>query len=122
MRTLSFTPVFWYWLFGLMFLFLPVELWAAISQKGKGGTFSEFVWWAFGIKPRPDGQLVRFAGGRHVVLTGMCLALFAHFRFGFSVIPVAGFGVLVGVILLRALLWERPPRRPPKPRTPLLAR
>ena len=105
---LDFSPVFWYWLVGLAFLFLPVELFAAKSKgKAKNGTFSEFIWWAFGIKPRPDGRPVRYAGARHFVLTGMCVSLLVHFRFEVSFIPVAAFGALVGVVLIRAVFWER---------------
>lgn len=105
----TFSPVFWYWLVGLVLLFLPVELFAAIHPKDKarGGTFSEFVWWAFGIKARPDGRPVRYAGARHFVLTGMCVSLLVHFRFEMSFVPVAVFGALVGVILIRAVFWER---------------
>lgn len=105
----TFSPVFWYWAAGLFALFLPVELFAAVHPKGKaeGGTFSEFVWWAFGIKPRPTGTPVRYAGGRHIVLIGMCGALLAHFGFGFSFIPVAVMGVPVAVIMVRAIFWER---------------
>jgi hypothetical protein len=105
----NFSPFFWYWLVGLFALFLPVELFAAIHPKGRGegGTFSEFVWWAFGVKPRPDGKPVRYAGGRHVVLVAMCAALLAHFGFGFTFIPVAVCGLGVAVVLVRAVFWER---------------
>jgi len=106
---MDFSNLFWYWAVGLFALFLPVELFAALHPKGhgEGGTFSEFIWWTFGIKPRPDGKPVRYAAGRHVVLIGMCAALLAHFGFGFSFIPLAIFGVPVAVTIVRALFWER---------------
>jgi hypothetical protein len=105
----TFTPVFWYWAAGLFFLFLPVELFAAISKRPgwQGGTFSEFIWWTFGIKPRPDGKPVRYAAARHYILIAMCASLLAHFGFGFSFIPLAVCGVPVAVIFVRAIFWER---------------
>jgi len=110
-----FVPIFWYWFFGIMVLFLPVELLAAMQHKTTGfwgwllahGTFSEFIFWVFGIKPRPDGKPVRWAAERHFVLTGMCIALWYHFRFASTVVPVAGFGILVGVVMIRTMFWER---------------
>jgi hypothetical protein len=93
---MEFTWVFWFWLGGLLFLFLPMELYAAVKTPGKSDTFSEFIWWAFGVKQRLDVPQVKWARFRRFVLAGMCVGLSTHF-------------VLVpsGLIMLYAVLVER---------------
>jgi len=120
----TFSPVFWYWFVGLAIGFLPLELYAAFSKRKlvRGGTFSEFVWWAFGIRRRscacpccesadPEdrclGPRVRYAALRRAILTAFCLALSAHFILGISAVYVIVTGIPVAVVLVRAIGWER---------------
>ena len=114
----TFSAMFWYWLGGLLLLFLPVELWAAAKTPTKTDTFSEFIWWVFGIKQRvcPCGvvdcilnpaRTVRWARARRFVLAGMCVSLTAHLVFAFTFIPVAIFGAACGVIMVYAVAYER---------------
>jgi hypothetical protein len=132
----EFANTYWFWLGGILLLFLPVELWAAKKTPMKSDTFSEFIWWAFGVKTRrsrlpgaghgarrrprrvlglecdPDicscGPLrVKWARARRVILAGLCLSLTAHFVFGCSVIPVVIFGAGAGLVMLYAVLFER---------------
>jgi|WetSurSiteA1Bulk_404760.scaffolds.fasta_scaffold04883_4 hypothetical protein len=104
---MEFTGVMWYWLLGIAVGFLPLELYAAKATPGKADTFSEFVWWVFGVKPRSCGP-VKYALFRRLVLVGMCVSLTFHFVFAASVIPVVIFGVLCGIIMVYAFIWERP--------------
>lgn len=123
---IDFSPVYWYWLAALLVGFLPLELFAAISKREyvRGGTFSEFVWWAFGVKKRAHrvssicppvrpgdyGLIivpVRFAPARRIILGGFCTALSLHFVFGASVIPIIAFAPFVAAVLIRAVGWER---------------
>lgn len=119
---MTFAPVYWYWFLALVIGFLPLELFAAKSKKPwvRGGTFSEFVWWAFGVKRRlctcstcrmtgvyEWGAPVRWAFARRLSLSGMCLSLSAHFIFGTGVEGVVAFGIPVGIVLIRAIGWER---------------
>jgi hypothetical protein len=103
----AFASMFWYWVFGLLLLFLPMELWAAIKTPTKSDTFSEFVWWTFGIKPRRDGRVVKWARARRFILTGMCVSLTAHFVGGVTFIPVAVFGAGCAVVMGYAVAKER---------------
>jgi len=110
-----FVPIFWYWFFGITVAFLVPELLAAHQHKTTGfwgwllsrGTFSEFVFWLFGIKPRPDGKPVRWIAGRHLVLDAICFVLWYHFRFASSAVPVALVGLVVFILMVRAMFWER---------------
>jgi hypothetical protein len=104
---MEFTWVFWFWLGGLLFLFLPMELYAAVKTPGKSDTFSEFIWWAFGVKQRLDVPQVKWARFRRFVLAGMCVGLSTHFVLGWTVLPVILFGVPSGLIMLYAVLVER---------------
>jgi hypothetical protein len=123
----------WYWLIALAVGFLPLELYAAAATPGKADTFSEFIWWAFGVRPRlkwvktyehvtdlyntPQDRMewvtrrqavpVKYPRFRRFILAGMCVSLTMHFVFAMSVVPVILFGIPVGIILIRAVGWER---------------
>lgn len=96
----------WYWLAWLLVAFLPFELRAAIATPGKRDTFSEWIWWAFGIKHgRPP--LRPWLRVRRIVLAGFMGSLSGHFVFGWSAVPLVVFGAGVAAVLARAIGWER---------------
>ena len=104
---MEWTWPFAYWLGGLLLLFLPMELYAAVKTPGRTDTFSEFVWWAFGIKTRAAKQQVKWARFRRLSLAGMCVSLTAHFVLGVGPAGVIIFGVPCGLIMLHAVMFER---------------
>jgi hypothetical protein len=104
---MEFTWSFWFWIGGLLFLFLPMELYAAKATPGKSDTFSEFIWWAFGVKERRNAPKIQHPRSRRFVLAGMCLSLSTHFVLGWTVLPVILFGIPAGLIMVYAVLYER---------------
>jgi hypothetical protein len=128
---MEFTGMMWYWLIGLGVGFLAVELYAAKATPTKADTFSEFIWWVFGVKPhvvrvkedgcgdpscydcenryRTDIKPIEYPGPRfrRFILAGMCVSLSFHFVLATSVMPVVIFGIPVGIIMLKAIVWER---------------
>jgi hypothetical protein len=99
-------PAGWYWLGWLLVAFLPMELYAAFATPGRGDTFSEWVWWAFGVKPRKDGKHVRWARLRRAILAAFLLSLTGHLVMGWTVLPVAVFGAGVAAVIVYAVGWE----------------
>ena len=103
---------FW-WLAWLGVFFLPVELWAAIKTPTRADTFSELVWFWFGV-PRTKGpyayRWVPFARLRRTILAAFMGSLSTHLVLGWSVIPVALFGGGVVIVIVRAVGWERGPK------------
>lgn len=77
-----------YWIIWLVVIFLPYEVYAALS-KTPGDTLSENVWDWFAVKHTQAkyGKLRRF------VLWGFITALASHFIYATTVIPVIVFGV-----------------------------
>jgi len=107
MDSVAFTGMMWYWAAGILLGFLPLELFAAIKTPGKSDTFSEFVWWVFGVRRRIDKPVVKWARFRRFVLAGLCVSLTFHFVFAFTYIPIAIFGAPAGAIILYAFVKER---------------
>jgi hypothetical protein len=107
MMGVAWVTLMWAWVIGLLAIFLPIELYAAKATPGKSDTFSEFVWWAFGVKPRRDGKPVRFRFLRRLILGLFLFALYLHLVFGLSVVPVALLAPFVGGVVLYAVLRER---------------
>ncbi len=104
---LAFTKLFLVWAAGILAIFLPIELYAATATPAKTDTFSEFVWWVYGVKPRRDGRPVPFRFLRRLTLASFLFALYLHFVFAFSYVPMAVLGVPLGGIMIYALLRER---------------
>ena len=102
---MEFTGMMWYWLAGILIGFLPLELYAATRTPGKADTFSEFVWWSFGIKPK--ATTVKYPRFRRFVLTGLCVSLTFHFVLAWSFIPIVIFGVPAGAIMAYSFAKER---------------
>lgn len=101
------TTLFWAWGVGLILVFLPLELYAALGTAKATDTFSEFVWWAFGVKNRASGKPVRLRGLRRLVLGLFLFALYLHLVFGLSVAPVVMLAPFVGGTIIYAFLRER---------------
>ncbi len=104
---LSFAKLFWIWAGGLFFIFLPIELFAAKATPGLEDTFSEFCWWAFGVKPRKDGKPIPFRLLRRLTLGLFLFALYLHLVFGLSVIPVVIMSPFLAGVIVYALVRER---------------
>jgi hypothetical protein len=86
---------------GWLVLFLVYELYAAKSRQS-GDTFSENTWDWFGVRrPKPWGL------ARRAVLAAFLLSLTGHLVMGWTVVPVCVLGAGVGVVIVRAVGWER---------------
>jgi hypothetical protein len=97
----------YWWLAWLLIGFLPIELWAAVKTKGTPDTFSEFVWWAFGIRPRKTGHAVKAQRFRQLILAGFMISLSTHFVLGWGPQGIILFGVPVAAIIGYSTLKER---------------
>ncbi len=86
---------------GWLVLFLVYELYAAKSEP-KGDTFSENVWSWFGVK----GPRRPLAWLRRIILAGFLIALAGHLAMGWTVVPVAVFGILMVLVIIWALWRE----------------
>ncbi len=98
-----------YWVIWLLVWFLPAEIYTAAFTPKKKDTFSEFVWWAFGIR-RPKGSPpVSWAWLRRSILALFMTSLTLHFVVELSAIWLIVFGIGVGAIFAYALVMERGP-------------
>lgn len=96
-----------WWLAWLILGFLPVELFAAVKTRGTPDTFSEFVWWVFGIKPRKSGHVVKARRTRKLILAGFMSSLWLHFVEGWGPQGIIVFGVGVAFTIAYAVAFER---------------
>lgn len=104
---MSWAGTFWIWIGGIVAVFLPIELYAAMATPGKTDTFSEFVWWAFGVRTRKGHKPVRFRLARRIILGLFLLALYIHLVFGTSPIGVIVMAPFVAFVLAYAFFKER---------------
>jgi hypothetical protein len=104
---MEYTGAMLYWMIGLFVGFLPFELYAAVATPTKSDTFSEYIWWVFGVRPRADGRPIKWGRARRFILAGMCVSLTAHFVFAATVVPVIIFGTGAGATMLYAFIKER---------------